>query len=185
VDGRTLRRERNRELAVDALLDLLNEGVTRPTGQQVAERSGISLRSIFRIFEDVETLHAVAVERQLARIRPLFVDVDVRGDLGSRVDAVVATHVRIYEAIAPVRRAAVRAAPESAPLREHLDWSRRWFRGEIERVFARERPDATTVAAVELALSWEAWDQLRSAQAQSVARARRAVIRTVAALLTT
>jgi AcrR family transcriptional regulator len=185
MDGRSLRRERNRELAVDALLDLLGEGVTRPTGQQVAERSGISLRSIFRIFEDVETLHAVAVERQLERIRPLFVAVDVHGDVDRRIDAVVSAHARIYEAIAPVRRAAVRAAPESPPLRDHLDWSRRWFRAQLERVFAPERPDATTLSAVELALSWEAWDQLRSAQALSATRARRAVTRTLTALLIT
>jgi AcrR family transcriptional regulator len=183
MDGRSLRRERNRDLAVDALLDLLGEGVIRPTAQQVAERSGISLRSIFRIFEDVETLHAVAAARQLERIAPLFVDVGVDGDRDERIDAVVSTHVRIYEFIAPVRRAAVRAAPESAPLRDHLEWSRRWFRAEIERAFAPEKPDKTTLAALEAALSWEAWDQLRSAQSLSAARARAAVIRTVTAVL--
>ena len=60
VDGRRARRHRSRDLAVDALLDLLDEGVVRPTAQQVAERSGVSLRSIFRIFDDVESLNAAA-----------------------------------------------------------------------------------------------------------------------------
>ena len=75
VDGRRARRQRSRDLVVDALLDLLNAGVVRPTAQQVAERSGVSLRSIFRIFDDVETLHAAAAAEQLARVRHLFVDV--------------------------------------------------------------------------------------------------------------
>src|SRR5690606_18967978 len=37
-DGRRARRHRSRDLVVDAMLDLLNEGVLRPTAQQVAER---------------------------------------------------------------------------------------------------------------------------------------------------
>ena len=72
VDGRRARRHRSRDLAVDALLDLLNEGVVRPTAQQVAERSGVSLRSIFRIFDDVESLNAAACARQVTRVRHLF-----------------------------------------------------------------------------------------------------------------
>ena len=79
VDGRRARRHRSRDLAVDALLDLLGEGVLRPTAQQVAERSGVSLRSIFRIFDDVESLNAAACARQLSRVRHLFVDVPADG----------------------------------------------------------------------------------------------------------
>src|SRR6187402_144896 len=112
-DGRHARRHRSRDLAVDALLDLLNEGVVRPTAQQVAERSGVSLRSIFRIFDDVESLNAAACARQVTRVRHLFVDVPAEGDLDSRIDQVVAINGRLYESIAPVRRAALRAAPES------------------------------------------------------------------------
>ena len=87
VDGRRARRHRSRDLAVDALLDLLGEGVLRPTAQQVAERSGVSLRSIFRIFDDVETLNAAAAARQLSRVRHLFVDVMPTGTLPERVGA--------------------------------------------------------------------------------------------------
>src|SRR5687768_9641430 len=95
VDGRRARRHRSRDLAVDALLDLLNEGVCRPTAQQVAERSGVSLRSIFRIFDDVETLNAAACSRQVSRIRHLFVDVEAQGSLDARIDEVVAINGRL------------------------------------------------------------------------------------------
>lgn len=186
VDGRRARRHRSRDLAVDALLDLLGEGVLRPTAQQVAERSGVSLRSIFRIFDDVESLNAAAAARQLSRIRHLFVDVMPTGSLADRVAQVVAINSRLYESIAPIRRAALRAAPESPALREQLARARGWVRGEVERVFAPELATATadTTAAVELALSFEAWDQLRSAQGVSPTRATATVTRTVTALLT-
>jgi TetR/AcrR family transcriptional regulator of autoinduction and epiphytic fitness len=185
VDGRRARRYRSRDLAVDALLDLLGEGVLRPTAQQVADRSGVSLRSIFRIFDDVESLNAAAAARQLSRIRHLFIDVMPTGTLAERVAQVVAINGRLYESIAPIRRAALRAAPESPALQEQLSRARGWVRAEVERVFAPELGPAPrdTAAAVELALSYEAWDQLRTAQGASATRAAAAVTRIVTALL--
>lgn len=186
VDGRRARRHRSRDLAVDALLDLLGEGVLRPTAQQVAERSGVSLRSIFRIFDDVESLNAAAAARQVSRVRHLFVDVLPTGTLEDRVAEMVAINARLYESIAPIRRAALRAAPESPALREQLDRARSWLRFEVERVFVEELPGAGGrhgVAAVEVALSFEAWDQLRSAQGMSAARAGATVRHMVLALL--
>lgn len=185
VDGRRARRHRSRDLAVDAVLDLLGEGVLRPTAQQVAERSGVSLRSIFRIFDDVESLNAAAAARQLSRVRHLFVDVLATGSLSDRVTQIVTINGRLYESVAPIRRAALRAAPESPALQEQLARARGWVRAEVERVFAVELADAgrDATAAVELALSFEAWDQLRTAQGVSAARATATVIAMVQALL--
>ena len=186
IDGRRARRHRSRDLAVDALLDLLNEGVVRPTAQQVAERSGVSLRSIFRIFDDVESLNAAACARQVTRVRHLFVDVPAEGTLDARIDEVIAINGRLYESIAPVRRAALRAAPESAAVQEMLARARGWVRAEVERVFAEELAPAgrDAVAAVELALSFEAWDHLRSAQGLSPTRTAATVSRMLHSLLT-
>lgn len=185
-DGRHARRHRSRDLVVDALLDLLSEGVVRPTAQQVAERSGVSLRSIFRIFDDVETLHAAAATRQLSRVRHLFVDVAAVGSLPDRVSTMVDINARLYESVAPVRRAALRAAPESGPLREQLQGVRRWLRAEIDRVFDAElaaHPDGSTAAAVEALLSFETWDQLRVAQGLSAPAAAHVVHAAVLTLL--
>lgn len=172
IDGRRARRHRSRDLAVDALLDLLNEGVVRPTAQQVAERSGVSLRSIFRIFDDVESLNAAACARQVARVRHLFVDVPADGTLDTRIEQLVTINGRLYESIAPVRRAALRVAPESVAVQDTLARARGWVRAEVERVFAEELATTgrNTVDALELALSFEAWDQLRSAQGLSSSR---------------
>lgn len=176
-DGRRARRHRSRDLVVEALLGLLDEGVVRPTAQQVAERSGVSLRSIFRIFDDVETLHTAAASHQLSRVRHLFVDVAAVGTVADRVGSMVDINARLYESVAPVRRAALRAAPESAPLREQLARVRGWLRSEIERVFAEElaHAEATTAGVLEVIMSFEAWDQLRTSQELSAADAARVV----------
>lgn len=186
ADGRHARRHRTRDLAVDALLDLLGEGIVRPTAQQVAERSGVSLRSIFRIFDDVQGLHAAASARQLARVRHLFVDIPATGALAQRVKATVTATSTLYESVAPIRRAALRAAPESEVLQTQLRRARGWLRAEIDRVFGEELArsgDGDVAAAVEAILSFEAWDQLRSGQGRSASRAAASVTRTLHALL--
>ena len=55
-DGRRLRRDRNRTAVVDALLDLYGESNLRPSTAEIAERAGLSHRSLFRYFDDFEDL---------------------------------------------------------------------------------------------------------------------------------
>src|SRR3546814_6231042 len=58
VDGRTLRAMRTREAIFDATFSLIDEGDLRPTAPRVAERAGVSVRSVFQHFDDLESLHA-------------------------------------------------------------------------------------------------------------------------------
>lgn len=187
VDGRRARRHRSRDLAVDALLDLLGEGILRPTVQQVAERSGVSLRSIFRIFDDVETLHTEAAERQLSRNRHLFRDIGPEGPFPERVAEVVAMFDDLYATVAPVRRAALRAAPESPALRAQLDRVRAWARGVVEHAFAAELAavgdPVVAAAALEVAVSFEAWDQCATAQGLDPEGRRATIARLLVAVL--
>ena len=57
VDGRRLRRDQNREAVLDALVALFHEGIYQPSTNDIAERAGISPRSVFRYFEDVDDLN--------------------------------------------------------------------------------------------------------------------------------
>ena len=184
VDGRSLRRMRNKDAAADAILDLLLEGAGAPTAQQVAERSGVSLRSIFRLFEDVEGLHAAAIQRQAGRIGALLTDVPTDGPLDSRITAFVDGRARVWEAIAPVRRHAIRLAATSPVIAGELARTRRFFRKQLRVLFAAEvADDDELLDAVEAAASWESWDLLRNGHGLSRPGAVRVVTRTLRALL--
>ena len=88
IDGRRARRDRNRERVVDAMLELYREGDLRPSVNTVAERSGVSHRSVFRYFDDLGELCRVAVERQLAATIDIWVVPDTGiGPLEDRVAA--------------------------------------------------------------------------------------------------
>ena len=62
-DGRTARRDRNREAVLDAVLELFSEDAASPAPDDVAARSGVSLRSVYRYFDDMETLIRAAMAR--------------------------------------------------------------------------------------------------------------------------
>src|SRR4051794_7539538 len=71
-DGRTARSQRTRDSVVEALLDLLNAGNPRPTAREIAEQAGVSLRSVYVHFDDLEDLFLAATGRHLERILPLL-----------------------------------------------------------------------------------------------------------------
>jgi TetR/AcrR family transcriptional regulator of autoinduction and epiphytic fitness len=183
MDGRLARSERSRKAVVDALLDLLEEGDPSPTAARIAERAGVSLRSVFQHFENLETLLASAADRQFERMRPLLAPIDRDGTRGARLETFVARRSRLLEALAPVRRAALREEARSPVIAERLQRLRELGRLEVERVFARElatlpeRDRCDVAAALGAAASFSTWDELRRHQKLSAQRARRALRR--------
>src|SRR5262249_58385643 len=103
LDGRLARGARARVAIVEALLALIERGDLRPSAARIAERAGVSLRSVFQHFNDVESLFAAAAERQAERLASLAGSVDDKGPLTRRVDAFVQAGGRPAGAGPPVR----------------------------------------------------------------------------------
>jgi AcrR family transcriptional regulator len=189
IDGRAARANRTRRAVVDALLGLIEEGDLRPTAPRIAERAGVSLRSIFQHFNDLEALFAAAAARQLEQLSALVAPVSTDAPLTHRLDAFVAQRARVLEALTPVSRASRLQEPGSAALRSTRQRLLRRGRAEVAAVFAaelRRRPGADRVElldALDAASSWQTWEALRAHQRLSTARARRVMRRTLAALL--
>lgn len=189
VDGRLARGERARGAIVDALLDLLEAGELRPSAARIAERAGVSLRSVFQHFSDVETLFATAAERQKLRLTPLVRPIPADGPLADRIAAFASQRAKLLEAITPVRRAAILMEPFSRELHARLASFRSDKGAEVQRIFAREIaacPAAVRrqlVAALIATSSWNAWQALREHQGLDRLHARRALAFTLTALL--
>src|SRR5690242_3251648 len=87
-DGRTARTERTNGAVVEAYLSLIEEGDLRPSANRIADRAGVSLRTVFHHFEDMEKLFATLAERQLQRhAHDRLPDT---GPLADRIEAFVA-----------------------------------------------------------------------------------------------
>lgn len=178
-DGRTRRRLNSYERAVDAFLDLVEEGNDAPTAQQIADRSGISVRTVFRVTEDIESLHAAGILRQMERTAHLYVTLPSAGPLTTRLRELVKNRVAVFEAIAPVRRFADRIAANSASIAEGLELHHLVLRTQVAEVFERELKEkprhrrATALDAIDVAASWETWEVLRRGKGLSVTSAAR------------
>src|SRR3954469_716010 len=96
-DGRTARRDRNRESVVQAMLDLFREGNLAPGADEIAARADLSPRSLFRYFDDIDDLTRAAIELQQRRVIPLTaLDVDADAPLPARITALVEQRVRVF-----------------------------------------------------------------------------------------
>src|SRR5262245_21941861 len=167
VDGRVTRGTRNREAIVDALLACYEAGTLRPSVPEVAARAGVSVRSVHNHFADVEALRAEVAQRQWERHAS-------RLRTAATVDELVEQRAAFFEAVTPVRRAALLSVHDSPTISRNLARLDRVLRRQLER--SLPGIDAATLDALELVTSWDAWNRLRTAQGCTVARARRVVV---------
>lgn len=188
-DGRVQRSATTRRLVVEAFLDLLGEGELQPTAQQVADRSGVSMRSIFRLFEDVDALHLAAIAAQLDRVAHLIMPPRSEGPLAQRIRALVNRRAELFEAIAPVRRFAVRLAPTSPPIRADQERANDYLRAQVAELFDAELGDlpvarrSDVLDALDVMTSFEVWDRMRVGQKLTTRAVRRIVAGSVTSLL--
>ncbi len=189
-DGRTARRDRNRDAVLDAVLELFAQDALAPSAAQVAERSGVSLRSVYRYFDDTDELVRAAIERNLVRVRPLFeLEQLGEGPLEPRIERLVGSRVRLHDEVGPLMRATVLHAGENAVLAGRLTTVRRTLGEQVEAMFAPElaalEPAVRreVAASADLLVSFEALEHLRRVRGLSRAAATRASTRALLRLL--
>ncbi|WBC16363.1 TetR/AcrR family transcriptional regulator [Micromonospora sp. WMMA1998] len=189
VDGRAARAERTRAAIVEAHLALIDAGDLRPTGERIAERAGVSLRTLWTNFKDMETLFAATGrrigERQAAIWRPVAPGLP----LNTRIAEFSGQRARMLEVLAPSARASALREPFSPQLRRNREAAIARVRQEIEAVFGAELAHAgpgrgQLLDAVTVACTWAAWSMMRDAMGLDVEAARAAMARTLRALLT-
>jgi AcrR family transcriptional regulator len=190
LDGRTARRHRNTNAVLDAVHQLFVEGHVLPTVEDVATRSGVSLRSVYRYFPDRDELLQAALARRMEVAESLFHLADVgTGPFDERVARFVDHRIELYDEIAPTARAAFQAAGTAPVIAAAVQQRRDLMNRQTRRHFApelrgrRTAEAADLLAAIEVLCQFEALESLRVDRALSVARTRRVLVRAVHALL--
>jgi AcrR family transcriptional regulator len=187
ADGRRLRRERNREAVIDALLELFEEGTYQPSSDEIAVRAGLSPRSLFRYFDDIDDLNRAAIDRELASAQPLL-ELGVTADDPTvvKIEHVVAARVRLWETIAPAARAVRLNAHRRPVVATQLVEGRAFLRTQLRRLFAAELAGdrAALLGPLEVLTSFESYELLRGDQGLSRAKTVTALTSAMTALLT-
>ena len=181
IDGRRARGLRTRDAIISALLDLVAGGDVAPTAQRIADRAGVSVRSVYQHFADVEGLYADAAERTYEWARESTKDVDTSLLSARRVDAFVENWTSTLETLLPFHRAVRLMEPTSDRVRGYRLAMEKWEKDRVGKVFAPElramdsSRRSAVLAGIDVLASADSWDHLRR-NGQS-ARAARQVLR--------
>jgi AcrR family transcriptional regulator len=185
VDGRLLRGERSRQQIVDALFKLIRSGEMSPSAAQVAEAANVSLRTVFRHFEEMDSLHMEMAAQMEAEIQPILQEPFDAGDWRGRVSQLITRRVRIYEHVMPVKVAAslrrFRSAYLMADYQRFLALERAGLRSVLPKAVVS---DSKLFSAIEMATSFQAWRRMRQDQGLSPEDAERVLRFTVEQLIT-
>lgn len=184
VDGRRERSRSSRARIVAAMLDLIDRGDLAPSAARVAEEAGVGLRTVFRQFDDMDTLYREMSETIAERVMPIVSAPYQGADWRDDVRDIAARRVRVFETMLPFRLAANIKRYQSP-----------FLMGQYGQVVALERdllfrllPDDVLAdrlgrEALCVALSFQTWRALRHDQGLTVDEAGAVVAKMVEALI--
>jgi AcrR family transcriptional regulator len=168
VDGRHLRSVNSRARVLAAMLELVQEGNPDPRAEDVASRAGVGLRTVFRLYSDMESVCAEMLAPQALEFVACFTDRFQTPRGPQRVLELFDRLGQLYERRAPMRRAgSIRrhTSPSLARAMAELD-------AAIADFIARQIKEDTPGAAfrrsmLNLLISYETWLRLRDNQSLS------------------
>ncbi|MFM8529457.1 MAG: TetR/AcrR family transcriptional regulator [Ilumatobacteraceae bacterium] len=183
TDGRRLRGERNKRAVVDALLALYEQGEVQPSAARVAELAGVSERSVFRYFDDMEYLAATAIAVRYEQVRKFFLGLDTSGSFDERLAAIIDHRVRLYDRISPVARGSLVAATRSTTVARVIETRRAILRQQAIEQFEVELAGLVdrkvAERAIDLALSLDGIDYLLASANCPRSELRASIARTI------
>lgn len=167
VDGRAQRTVRSRRKIIEAAFELYGRGTLVPTAQEIADQSGMGIRTVFRHFSEMETLF-VEADRILHEQYAEQPHIQPEGDLMQRLHQLVDERTRIYQTFAPHIRATLvqkwrykQLAKQYHKLCQDLQDQAVYFLPELQD------QKAYTRTAVDCVLSFECWDRQRTIEGRS------------------
>ena len=177
ADGRRTRGLANKQSIVAALTDLIREGVVAPTAEQVAAKAGVGLRSVFRHFDDMETLY-----REIANELDQLVQPSVQKRLKSkdwqdRLAESIGLRTQVFESLMPFHIASEVHRQESPFLNAQQARSAKIQRELLQHLLPKKLVlDKPRFEALNLMLSMDAWLRLRREQGLSKIAAKRVML---------
>jgi AcrR family transcriptional regulator len=189
IDGRRLRSERTKQVIMDSFLALLHEGPEVPTAAQIAARAGISVRSVFERFSDLQTLSLETADYAFALGEAQAVARNVDGDRATRLRSHVETRANTCERWLPLWRVVIANQGRLEELKSRIRFIRRAVVKRMELMYGAELavlPDVERrdlLIALEALIDFESWGRMREFHGLSFDGACSVWIRTIDRIL--
>jgi len=183
TDGRRERSADSRRRILAAMVELVESGLPAPTAEMIAERANVSLRTVFRHFDEMENLYLEIASVVFDRVKP-YLESPIRiRTFPAVLDEIVDRRATFFEEIAPYKTSIdVYRHRSTALAAQH----RRINTMSRDMLVATLPPDVVADAArfelFVLLLSVECWQRLRDQQGLSALDARETVRHAVHAI---
>ncbi|WP_373488900.1 TetR/AcrR family transcriptional regulator [Blastomonas sp.] len=147
---------------------LITEGNMDPSAAVVAQRAEVSARTVFRHFEEMDSLYAEMTARIEAEILPIVQQPFAGDTWREQLDQLIARRATIYDKIMPLKIAASIRRFSSEYLMANYQRFLDMERMGLERVIPKAMmADATLLSAIEMCVGFQAWRRLRQDQGLS------------------
>ena len=168
VDGRRLRSDRSRQVIVESMLYLIEQGNLTPTAQQVANHAKVGIRSVFRHFEDMEAIFKTADDLWRKGLDENLQTLDAQLPLAERIQQVAEQQGTSYENNNNILKSTATRRWKSAFLQKNYAIIQTKIRTAILRSLPEiEQLSNNKKEAILGILSFEYWDRLRDHQSLS------------------
>jgi AcrR family transcriptional regulator len=183
-DGRRLRSERSRSQIIDALFGLIREGDMNPSAARVAERAAVGQRTVFRHFEDMDSLFGEMAEQIQTEVMPIVLAPYASSDWQERLVELVKRRSDVYERVFPVRVSANLRRFQSRFLMDEYRRGIMFERQTLKAILPAEiLADAPLVDALDVATGFHSWRRMRQDQNLSQQEATRVMMLMVERLI--
>jgi AcrR family transcriptional regulator len=184
TDGRRQRSNRSRERIVHAMIELIRAGEMSPAAARVAEKAKVGLRTVFRHFEEMDTLNREISAIVEAEILPLVEKPFEGRGWRNQFNDLLDRRAHIYERIMPLKIAGSLQRFRSKFLMDDYNRFLRMEREGLKRVLPQKvMNDTVLFSSIEMATGFQAWRRLRHDQGLSPKDALNVVRHTIDCLL--
>ena len=175
-DGRKLRSDRSRRRIIEAMFELLREGDMTPSAVAVAERASVGMRTVFRHFEDMDSIYDEMTEKLLAAIMPKVEAPFQATTWRERLMECVDRRAEVYEEVFPMRVSMILRYHQSEFIQEQYKRDIALERSTLKAILPEALvADRTLFAALEVTLGFPTWRRLRQDQNLSVENAKKTI----------
>ena len=183
-DGRRQRSGRSRRKIIQALFDLLREGNINPTAAMVAARADVGLRTVFRHFEDMDSIFEELTEAFKSITQPMISAPFQSTHWCDLLMESVERKAELYELVFPMQVGLSVRRFESEFLQRHYELEVDMVRSSLIAILPDEIvQDRTLFAAIEVSQTFATWRRMREDKGLSVNDATDTVKRTVRSLI--
>ena len=181
LDGRRARSRSSRSKIVEAMLQLVGNGDVAPSAARVADIAGVGLRTVFRHFDDMDTLYREMSAVIEERVLPIIAEPLKGPNWKARMTEIADRRAIVFETILPFRISANLKRFQSSYLMQDYQ---RLLKAEADGVEAllpgSVKEDSVGARGLNVILSFQTWRLLRHDQGLSTEEARLVIKRMLA-----